>query len=250
MAVVAFVDAEILTGPARMSTVANEVMLHLSVDALDPTVFASGGWRANAAGLARSMVSIKGFMDTVPFEAGALATGDAAWNTLLIGGAQQPATIAATSADLAPCYIAPARDLAHMVFGKVGELIPFAAELSGDGKPAKGQMIHPASVVRTAGGTGSTAILGTVPAGKSLLVALHAVSVPATNVLTLTVQQDDNAGFTSPVTTATLGPVSAPTSLLVIVPGPITPDDRYRLVWTLTGTSLASRFGVAVGVTP
>lgn len=48
---------------------------------------------------------------------------------------------------------------------------------------------------------------------------------------------------------ATLGPVSAPTSSLTVVAGPITPDDRYRVTWTLTGTTPTARFAVAVGIT-
>jgi hypothetical protein len=121
----------------------------------------------------------------------------------------------------------------------------------GDGILARGQLIHPANVVRSAGGTGSTAILGTVPAGRSLFVSFHVLSMGGTTpALTLTVQRDDNAGFTSPTTVAILGPVSTAQAVLSVVAGAITPDDRYRLVWTLTGTTPTARFGVAVGTTP
>jgi hypothetical protein len=249
MAAIALLDAEILAGPVRMGTVANEVKLDLEAEAKDVTCFANGGWRSYVAGLRGGMAEANGFQDASPAETGALAPDGQMWAEL--GGAQLPLTICPTAADLSVAYILPTRRGKISLFGKVGDVAPFGSTMWGDGATARGQLIHPANVVRSAGGTGSTAILGTIPAGRSLYVAIHVFTVTGTTpALTLTVQRDDNAGFTTPITAATVGPVSAATASLTVVPGPITPDDRYRLVWTLTGTTPAARFAVAVGLTP
>ena len=249
MAALALIDAEILAGPLRMGTVSNQVALELDADPLDVTVFTSTGWRQSIAGLRDAMVEVSGFFDAAPAETGALSPDAQLWAEL--GGVQVPVTICPTGADLSTAYIAPTRRGEIELFGKVGDVAPFASSMWGDGAVARGALIHPATVTRTAGGTGSTSILGTVPTGRSLLVAIHVLTVTGTTpALTITVQRDDNAGFSSPTTAAALGPVSAPTSQLTVVAGPITPDDRYRVIWTLTGTTPTARFAVAVGTTP
>lgn len=248
MAALALIDAEIVAGPLRLGGQANEVKLDMSAKELDATVFTSGGWTEVAAGLKMAEIEASGYMNPAPLETGALSPDAQMWNEL--GGAQVPVTICPTAADLSVAYIVPTRRGKISLFGKVGELAPFGSTMWGDGAAARGQLIHPANVVRSAGGTGSTAVLGTVPAGRSLLAAIHVLAVTGTGpALTITVQRDDNAGFTTPTTVATLGPISAPTAQLTTVVGPITPDDRYRVTWTLTGTTPTARFAVAVGTT-
>lgn len=248
MTALSLLDAEIIAGPLRLGTVANQVQLGLEADQLDTTVFTSGGWMSSIAGLRDSTIEVSGFFDASPPETGALGPDAQLWSEL--GGAQLPVTICPAAADLSVAYIVPTKRGDITLFGKIGEVAPFASSMWGDGQVARGQLIHPANVVRSAGGTGSTSVLGTVPTGKSVVAAIHVLTVTGTTpALTLTVQRDDNAGFTTPVTVATLGPVSAPTSSLTVVAGPITPDDRYRVTWTLTGTTPTARFAVAVGIT-
>ena len=221
--------------------------LDLKLADLDTTVFANAGWKSFIPGLHDSMVETSGLWDATAAEAGALAPDTQLWAEL--GGAQLPVTVCPTGADLDVAYIVPTKRGEVSMFGKVGMLAPFGSTMWGDGAAARGQLIHPANVVRSAGGTGSTAILGTVPTGRNLLVAIHVFSVTGTTPnLTITVQRDDNAGFASPVGVTAASGVTGPGSSLFIVAGPITPDDRYRVVWTLTGTTPAARFAVAVGI--
>lgn len=248
MSSLALMDAEILAGPLRLGGQANEVNLDLSAKELDATVFTSGGWAEVAAGLKMAEIEASGYMNPSPIETGAVSPDLQMWSEL--GGAQLPVTVCPTAADLATAYIVPTRRGKISLFGKIGELAPFGTTMWGDGAAARGQLIHPANVVRSAGGTGSTAVLGTVPAGRSLLAAIHVLAVTGTGpALTITVQRDDNAGFTTPTTVTTLGPTAVPASALVPVAGPVTPDDRYRITWTLTGTTPTARFAVAVGIT-
>lgn len=248
MAALALLDATILAGALRMGARSNMVKLDLDSAKLDTTVFTSGGWEESIQGLKKAEIETSGFFDAAPVETGALAPDAQLWSDL--GGAQVPVTVSPTGADLSVAYIVPTRRGMISLFGKVGEVAPYASSMWADGATARGVLIHPDNVVRTTSGTGSTSILGTVPTGKSLAVAIHVLMVAGTTpALTLTVQRDDNAGFTTPVTVATLGPTAVPAASLTVVAGPITPDDRYRVTWTLTGTTPTARFAVAVGTT-
>lgn len=248
MSAFAFTDAEILAGPLRLTARSNRIELFPEAEALDFTTFDSDGWRERAAGLATVMADISGFFDAAPIETGSL-TPDAEIFTQF-RGAQVPFTVCPTKADGSLAYIFGAREGGVDLFGEIGEPADFEADYWGDGALARGALIHPANVLRTAGGTGTGVQLGTVATGKSLLVAVHVVTVTGTTpALTVTVQRDDNAGFTTPTTVTTLGPTAVPAASLTAVAGPVTPDDRYRITWTLTGTSPSARFGVAVGIT-
>jgi hypothetical protein len=248
MAALVLTDAEIVAGPLRMGGIANEVSLDLEADALDATVFTSQGWKTMVGGLRNATVEASGFYNVDPIETGAVGPDAQLWSEL--GGAQVPVTLSPTGLDGSVAYIVPTRRGSISLFGKVGNLAPFGSTMWGDGQVARGTLIHPATVLRTTTGNGVGAILGTVPAGRNLLAAIHVLAITGTTPqLTLTVQRDDNAGFTTPTTVATLGPLSAPSSSLTVVAGPITPDDRYRVIWTLTGTTPSARFAVAVGTT-
>ena len=166
MAAFALLDVDIIAGAVRLSTVLNEVTATVDADALDSTVFASNGWRSFIGGLANTTVDVKGFMDSTAFEAGALGVDGEVYANQFGGTVQVPLTVAQTTVDLAPCYVMAARDEAHEVFGKIGDLAPFAARYMGDGKVARGQILHRSSVLETVSGTGSTATLGTIPGAR------------------------------------------------------------------------------------
>ena len=249
MAVLAFTDAEILAGPLRLTGRSNEIDLTFDGVKLDVTSFDSNGWEECIGGMRSAMAKVAGFYDVGPVETGALNLDQQLLSE--VAGSQLPLVVAPTKADGSVAYIAPVKRGNLAVLGTVGDVAPFSSDMWGDGAVARGALIHPANVLRTAGGTGNGVQLGTVATGRQLLVAINVTTVTGTTpALTITVQRDDNAGFTTPTTVTTLGPTAVPTSSLVAVPGPITPDDRYRITWTLTGTTPSARFGVAVGITP
>jgi hypothetical protein len=240
----ALIDAELAAGPLRLGGVSNATKLELELAELDATVFTSTGWRAMVGGLKKGMVESSGFMDSTPFETGALAPDAELWNQL--GGAQVPVTVSASAADQSVAYILPGRRGKIDLFGKVGELSHYGSTIIGDGATARGALLHPATVTRNSSGSGTIFQLGTVPAGRSVLIALHIFTV-STGTFQLTVQSDDNAGFTTPTSVANLGPVGAASSVLVTIPGPVT-DDRYRVTWT-PASGAVGRFLAAVGTT-
>lgn len=249
MATLALTDVEILAGPLWLTPRTNEVDLTMEAVELDSTTFNSAGWEEKIIGLRKLMASTAGHYDASPIETGAL-NFDSELFSELTGGAQYPLTIGPTKTDGGVVYVGGFKRGSLTVGGQVGDILPISSDMWGDGVAGRGALIHPANVLRTAGGTGTGVQLGTVPAGRSLLVAIHVVAVSGTTpALTITVQRDDNAGFTTPTTVTTLGPTAVPTSALTVVAGPITPDDRYRITWTLTGTTPSARFAVAVAQT-
>lgn len=247
MSALVLLDAEIFAGPVRVSGVANQVSFDAEAEEKDATVFTSGGWAAYLLGLKKAMVDTTGFFDPAPPEAGALAPDEQLFAQL--GGAQLPITLCPTSADGSAAYVIGGRRMGIRTFGKVGDVVPFNSKAVGDGAVGRGNLIHPATVVRTTGsGTGNAVVLGALSSTRSLLVGIHVLTVAGGGTVTVTVQRDDNVGFSSPVTVVTTGALAAPAGLLTIVPGPIT-DDRYRITWTVAGAGASARFAVSVGAT-
>lgn len=248
MGVLTWADAEILSGPYRLTRRSNKVDLELGATELDVTNFDSGGWMESIGGLSVASSSVDGFYDASALEAGALALDEQLFSEL--AAARFPLTIAPTKADGSVAYVAGVKRGSLKLFGQIGDVASFSSDMWGDGRVGRGNLIHPADTTETAGGNGTGVQLGATVAGQSLLAAVHVVAVSGTSPeLTVTVESDDNGSFTTPATVATTGAVSAPTSLLAVVGGPIT-DDWYRVTWTLTGTTPVARFAAAVALSP
>jgi len=250
MAVFAFTDPEILAGPVRLTPRANVVNFELEAAALDVTNFNSSGWTEVIAGRKSAMATLSGHYDADVIETGALNFDSQLFTEL--GGSQVPFTITATKDDGSTAYIGGVKRGSLAMFGDEGEVAPFSTDMWGDGVVGRGALIHPANVLRTSSGTGTAVVLGTVASTRKLVAAIHilAVSADASPQLTVTIQRDDGAGFGSPTTVLSVGPVAAPTSSLSVISGAITPDDRYRVSYTISGTNPSMRFAAAVGITP
>lgn len=239
MAVFALTNALILAGGHNLTTRANRVELATSAATSDVTTFASAGWREWITSIKDVDLSVSGFWESDDF----------AWPNL--GVADVPFTVAPTPADSGPAYNFAGTVLSYEQFGAVGDPAPFSLEASGRGYGlARGALLHPHTVTRTASGTGTATLVGTVPAGKRLVVALHVLSAAGTTPsLTVTVQRDDNAGFTSPVTAHTFTAATTAGSQYATVPGPITPDNYYRVTWAISGTTPSFTFSAFAGLT-
>lgn len=247
MAALVLLDAEIIAGPLRLTTTSNETSVEFEADELDTTVFGLGGWRRKKSGLKSGDVESSGFWDSTASEVGALSPDAELWGQL---GGSVPVIVSPTGEDLGVAYIVPTRRGDISMLGQVGEVAPYSSAMRGNGAAARGGLVHPPSVTRSASGVGSTLILGTVPEGRSVLASIHVLSLSGTSPqISITVERDDNAGFASATTVATLASVTTPSALLTEVEGPITPDDRYRVSWTISGTAPVARFAVAVGIT-
>lgn len=248
MAPLSFVDAEILAGPFRLTGRSNAVDFELTATDLDVTTFDSGGWTEVIGGIARTATSIDGFFDAAAIETGGLTLDQQLFSEL--AGSQLPLTIAPTKTDGSVAYIAGTKRGSLKYFGTIGEPAPFSSDMWGDGLVGRGNLIRPASSTVTASGNGTGVQLGAAASGQYLVYAYHVLSLDGTSpTIDLTIESDDNSGFTTAATVHNTGAISTPSAAYLTAAGPIT-DDYYRVTWTLGGTSPEVRFAVAVGLSP
>jgi hypothetical protein len=115
----------------------------------------------------------------------------------------------------------------------------------------RGQIAHPPGTPRTADGTGPALTLGAVPAGKRLYAALHVLSASGTTPsLTARIESaaTGDAGFTSPTTRLTFAAAAAPGGQILRTTGDAITDTRWRLAWTITGTTPSFLLAASAGI--
>lgn len=245
MAPLAFVDAKIYVGGYDLSGYANEIMLSISPEMLDSTVFGLGGSRRYQAGLQTIKVDGKGFQDyALTFPPAPHPAQTESLNAILHG------RIGAASTVMTVAPLGNAEDdVAHTfqnvngkyeaVAGQVGALVPWSLDAHAVGVKAVRSFVAGRG---TKSATGNTAaghqFVGGVPSGKSLFASLHVLAAAGTTpTLDVIVQSDDNAGFSSATTRLTFSQFTTSVGASWLqVAGPIT-DDYYRMRWTLGGGS-------------
>jgi hypothetical protein len=161
----------------------------------------------------------------------------------------QPVTQTPTGTVGDVAYFYQARKFTQSLFGNVGELAPFTIGAQGVRGPGtlsagaiRGRLLVPKGDVSGTGGAGSVVQLGAVASNQYVYAAVHVFSAGTT--LTFTISSDDNAGFTSGTTLATLGPLTTTGGTWVTrVAGPITDD-----YWLVNVTAITGTFNIAVAV--
>lgn len=247
MSEIVMVDASIAVGPLELRCTSSKVTLSPGIEVEDTTTFCSGGWRTKAAALGDWSAMVQGYYNPDGAATGAVEFDKGEFDAL---GTVVPVSIAPSSADGSVAYLGAALAAKLDQFDQVGKVAPFSLELPGSGRLARGVLLHPPATARTASGTGTGRQLTTVPADRELVAVCNVVAALGTTPsLTVTLQRDDNAGFSSATTVGTFGPFTAPGSGILRVAGPITPDDRYRITWTISGTGPSFLFSAAVGLT-
>lgn len=130
--------------------------------------------------------------------------------------------------------------------GSVGEELPFSLEAVCNTRLLRGTLMEAGTVTATGNGTGRQ--LGAVSSTQRLYAVLHVTAVSGTTPsMTVTVQRDDNSGFTTPATAVTFTAVNAVGSQWVEVAGPIT-DDYWRVNRTITGTGPSFTYAVILAI--
>lgn len=107
----------------------------------------------------------------------------------------------------------------------------------------RGQVLETGAKVAT--GTGSAIQLGAVTATQAVYGALHVLAISGGGTFTMTVQSDDNAGFTSGTSRLSFAAKTAIGSEWLSAAGAIT-DTYWRASWTLTAGSVT--FVLVVGI--
>lgn len=218
----------------------NQTSLKLAVEPKDRSVFGNRA-RNRLGGLHTADSTVNGFAD---FAAGAV---DPTTFAALTGLKAVTQSWDGTLGSIAYAY--QAIDTDYQVFGQVGEIVPFSLQLhsardAGMGVSVgavRGQVCAIKQTVSATGAVGAGVQLAAVSSGQFLYSALHLFSVGTT--ITAVLESDDNSGFTSATTRATLGPLTTVGGTWATrVAGPIT-DTYYRYrVTAITGSFVLAAF--------
>lgn len=241
MAVTALLDAVVFVDSHDFTTDVNQVSIDQNVAELDRSTFGGGGWRQIAPGVKDTSFSMSGF-----WQAGADSVDSQSFAEL--GTVDQVITAAHASTEGSVAYIMQGMKTTYSHGGSHGELNPFtlsASNSNGNGVQ-RGQLALAKGTVSATGAAGSGVQLGAVGATEYLYAAIHVFPTVGTTI-TIAVESDDNAGFTTPTSRGTIGPLTTVGGTwLVRVAGAIT-DDWFRLnVTAITGSFTAAGV-IAVG---
>ena len=225
-------NVKLLVDGRDMSGQMNAIGVEYGVDALDGTVYGVDT-RVNASGLKTTTMSHQGYW----------AAADDKHVFDRIGGKATVSILPSGSSEGDVAYFNEVIHSTYTLGGAVGELLPFSFDSEAAGPLVKGVVLN--NFVQVTGNGNSTGEqVGAVSAGESLYAALHITALTG-GTLTVSIQSDNNSGFTSPITQATFTAATVPGAELKIVAGAIT-DDYWRAVWTLTGGS--ATFIVSAGI--
>lgn len=222
----------------RLRALARSIELNLSRDAVEQTTFADSA-RVNIAGLRSVELSATAVADLIqganPNPPGALETGP---NLVTVGRGSE--------ADGSEIYAFVCRTSSTSWGGSPGDPLEVQLEMSAEvSAGGKGLILAP-DATRSVSGNGTGRNFGALADGQAMLFGAHVFSAGGTSPsLTLDLQSDDSSGFASPITWATLGPITAPQGVYAVVLGPLT-DTWWRVAWTISGTSPSFQFAAVI----
>lgn len=237
MGSLALTDATIYIGEYDFTTDSNMVKVNASAEELDATTFGGGGYRSRKGGLRDIEMGVEGFAN---YGTGSSQSPDYQ-GFVNLGTADQAVTVSPTGVATDVAYMTQLGKFTYETFGEIGQMAPFKLGMKGSNAQGvvRGALGKAKGAVSATGALGSGCQLGAVSATQYLYATFH-VHVAATTI-TVVLESDDNSGFTSAVTRATIGPLTAVGGTWVTrVAGAIT-DDWYRFrVTAITGTFTVS----------
>lgn len=235
MAEFALIDAFAYVAGHDFTTDNNQQLLNADATVLDATTFGSDGWRENAYGLKSLAWGMQGFWQSAASD----AVDPEAFADL--GVIDRVHTIGDTENQGDVAFLFLAGKSQYQLLGQLNELAPFALSSVGTNGVGviRGQLAKAKGAVSAIGATGGGVELGQVAAGQFLYATWHMFAVGTT--ITVQVESDDNANFTSATARGTIGPITTRGGTwMTRVAGPIT-DTHYRFnVTANTGSHIAA----------
>lgn len=231
-------DQKLWMGGYDFTGIISQMGLSYGAEMVDRSAFGSG-FRRRMGGLKTVAMQHEGFFDGDPYDAALFAN---------IGVSDVPASIAAEDAsEGSVAFTFRALIGEYTPEGAVGDAFKFSVSADASQGPlVRGTLMHDAARTTSADGTGQQ--LGAVAADQSLYGALHVVSAAGTApTLDVTVESDDNAGFTTAVTRLTFAQKAGIGSEWLSLAGPVT-DDWWRVSWALGGTAPDFTFALILGI--
>lgn len=232
MAEFALTDAFIHCAGYDFTVDTNNAVLAMDAAQLDATTFNSGGWQEVVGGLKTASLSYSGFWQ-------AAADGQAPDNQAFpMLSTSQVYTIGPVETENERCFMVQGMKSQYALGGAVGELMPFSLAANGTSGEGviRGRLAKAKGTVSATGQLGTALNIGAAGNSSFSYYASFHVFTAGTSI-TVQVQSDDNSGFTSPTTIATLGPLTASGGTwMTPVAGPIT-DTWFRFnVSAITGS--------------
>lgn len=228
MAAFTLLDAFVFLNALDLSGESNEVMLNLEANMLESQTFGDT-WAEQTAGLKSGSCEVKGFLDT------GMTSDYNAYLQILLGPNAEAVTLGAEQTEGSPAYLFQGKRSKYEWGGAHGELTPVAVSMPATGKVVRGKLFKERGSVSATGALGTGIQLGAVGAAQYLYATFHVFSAGTT--ITAVVESDDNSGFTTATTRATIGPLTTTGGTYITpVAGAIT-DDYWRFrVTAITGT--------------
>lgn len=196
----------------------NKLTLKVEVDDLDKTVFGNS-YKQRIGGLKDTSLSCEGFWQS--------DTDDAVDPTAFgnVGDTSIYLTAAPTSAEESPAFFFQGGIFSYELGDQVGNITPFALDVMGSNTVGlvRGQVAAANQTVSSTGAFGSGVQLGATT--DTLYAVLHVFSAGTT--LTVSVESDDNSGFSGASTVGSFSAITATGSYLLTVAG-ANADTYYR----------------------
>jgi hypothetical protein len=236
-------DVRLFTGGCDLTTANNKIEFTAEVDEKDVTTFGSAGWNTVIGGIKKGKVAASGFWSAGSSD----QVDDNLWPGMGGRGAWSWCPDTADVADIA--YLTYGLQANYKILDGVGEVAPWSADMSSAWPISRGVVLHPPGTARTATGSGTAVEHVAVTSGQYVYGNLHVLSVSGTSTptITVTVQSDDNSGFTSATTRATFTAATAVGGESIRAAGAIT-DTWWRVGYTIAGTNPSFLFTVTLGV--
>lgn len=219
----------------------NKVALKYSADILEDTVFGAAS-KSRLCGLKNVELDMGGFWEAGVGKVDTLANSNLALpnKTITLGptGAAQGEPVFSFQSVLAD----------YQAGAQVGELLPFDFKAQGSDQYGliKGTVLE--NGTKTSSASGTARLLGAVGATQRPYFILHVLALSGTNPeLTLYLEHDDNASFTSPTITSQTGILAVGGYFSPGIQGAIT-DTYWRVRWVLSGTNPSFTFMFALGI--
>lgn len=230
----ALLNAEVYVDGHDFTGDTNQATAQADAAALDATTYGSNGWTENAYGLKTVQFSMSGFWQSAASD----AVDPDSFGDIAVPRAH---TFSETGVETDPAWLFNAAKSSYSLGGSVGVLAPFTLACTATDKfgLVRGQLAKTKGAMNATGLLGSVVQLGAVGAAQYLYATFHIFTAGTT--ATVQLQSDDNAGFSSPTTVATLGPLTTRGgTFMTRVAGPIT-DTYYRFnVSAITGAFVAA----------
>lgn len=244
MAVLALVNATTWVHGYDFTTDLNEVGLTFEVEDKDTTTFSATStdvYRSRIGGLKSVEAELAGFWQS----AASGAVDPESFPDL--GVADRVVTMSGTGAtETSIAYMFQAGKFAYSLFGEIGEVTPFSLSMLGTNNVGgvRGQIAKAKGNVSATGALGSAVNLGAVGASQFLYATFHVFTAGTT--ITVLLESDDDPGFGTPTTRATIGPLTTTGGTWAVRVAGALAETHYRLnVSAITGTfNVAGAIGI------